>query len=77
MVKVEILSGNQAGQVVEMGRTEAQAACDTGYARAVDELPAPIGAAPATPADAKKAENPGTGSKAGKGSKSSKKKATE
>jgi len=40
MVKVRIVSGNQAGAVVEMSETEAQANVATGFAEYVFDAPA-------------------------------------
>lgn len=41
MAKVRILSGNQAGAVVELPQVEAECAIDSGYAVAVADVPAP------------------------------------
>ena len=40
-MKVRILSGNNAGAVVEMDKTEAEVNIATGYAEAVSDEPAP------------------------------------
>lgn len=46
-MRIEILSGNQKGQIVDMPQTEAECCIATGYGRSVEASPPP----PAATAD--------------------------
>ena len=50
-MRIEILSGNQKGQIVDLPQTEAECSIATGYARSLEEAvpqPAQAAAAPAS-----------------------------
>ena len=65
-MRIEILSGNQKGQIVDLPQTEAECSIATGYARSLEEAsPQPAAAAPTTKAPKGKAtpkgaKRPGT-----------------
>lgn len=47
-MRIEILSGNQRGQIVDLPQTEAECVIATGYGRSVEEaVSTPVPAAPA------------------------------
>ena len=49
-MRIEILSGNQKGQIVDLPQTEAECSIATGYARSLEEaVPQPAPAAAAAP----------------------------